>query len=102
VREKVRKQTNQLSEDNNERKGELRVSYVGEPTVGDGEHWNGSLTLKSTPLLLVQVQLAATRTFTRTVAVITDPRLSRAIKTLGSLTYRIFSIAEWYSNFLEQ
>jgi hypothetical protein len=29
-------QTNQLSEDNDERMGELRVSYVGEPTVGDG------------------------------------------------------------------
>jgi hypothetical protein len=31
-----RKQTNQLSEDNDERRGEMRVSYVGEPTVGDG------------------------------------------------------------------
>jgi hypothetical protein len=32
----VRKQTNRLSEDSEERIGELRVSYVGEPTVGDG------------------------------------------------------------------
>jgi hypothetical protein len=29
-------QTNRLGEDNDERMGELRVSYVGEPTVGDG------------------------------------------------------------------
>jgi hypothetical protein len=36
VRVGERKQTNQLGEDNDERKDELRVSYVGEPTVGDG------------------------------------------------------------------
>ena len=33
---KVRKQTNRLNEDNDETMDELRVSYVGEPTVGDG------------------------------------------------------------------
>jgi hypothetical protein len=29
-------QTNRLSENNDEGRGGLRVSYVGEPTVGDG------------------------------------------------------------------
>jgi hypothetical protein len=29
-------QTNQLSEKNIERRDELRVFYVGEPTIGDG------------------------------------------------------------------
>jgi hypothetical protein len=31
-----RKQTNQLGGDNDEWMGGIRVSYVGEPTVGDG------------------------------------------------------------------
>jgi hypothetical protein len=33
-------QTNQLNEDDDERRDDLRVSYVGEPTVGDdGGMW---------------------------------------------------------------
>ena len=44
------------------------------------------MTLKSAPLLLVQVQLAATRTKPPLVAATPEPRSSRTIKTLRSLT----------------
>jgi hypothetical protein len=45
---KVRKQTNRLNEDNDETMDELRVSYVGEPTVGDGGGmWKRSVVMKA-------------------------------------------------------
>jgi hypothetical protein len=64
------------------------------------------LTLKSTPLLLVQVQLAATRTNQSIVAVTNRTCSSRTIKTLGSLTdaepgsasgiYDLINFDDWY------
>jgi hypothetical protein len=44
------------------------------------------LTLKSAPVLLVQVQLAATRTKPQLVTATPEPRSCQTIKTLGSLT----------------
>jgi hypothetical protein len=44
------------------------------------------LTLKSAPVLPVQVQLAATRTKPQLATATPEPRSRRAIKTLGSLT----------------